>query len=108
MSFSPQLSTTFTNTKLRTPNNICDLSGMCSVCSDKCTGLCEIGLSAIRGSEVAYPYNTNTQQFASEKNILLIFRISTLMVGYLAQLVLQRMLSKRMFIQQIFPAKSAM
>jgi hypothetical protein len=67
MSFSPQLSTTFTNTKLRTPNNICDLSGMCSVCSDKCTGLCEIGLSAIRGSEVAYPYNTNTQQFASEK-----------------------------------------
>ncbi|MBP1640759.1 MAG: hypothetical protein H6Q17_2342 [Bacteroidetes bacterium] len=67
MSLSPTLSTTFTNTKLRTPNNICDLSGMCSVCSDKCTGLCEIGLSAIRGAEVAYPYNTNDQQFASEK-----------------------------------------
>ncbi len=67
MSLSPKLSTTFTNTKLRTPDNICDLSGMCSVCSDKCTGLCEIGLSAIRGSEAAYPYNTNTQQFASEK-----------------------------------------
>lgn len=67
MSLSPNLSTTFTNTKLRTPNNVCDLSGMCSVCSDKCTGLCEIGLSAVRGSEVAYPYNTTTQQFASEK-----------------------------------------
>ena len=67
MSLSPKLSSTFTNTKLRTPNNICDLSGMCSVCSDTCTGLCEIGLSAIRGSEVAYPYNTNSQQFASEK-----------------------------------------
>lgn len=67
MSLSPNLSTTFTNTKLRTPNNICDLSGMCSVCSDKCTGLCEIGLSAIRGTEAAYPYNTNNQQFASEK-----------------------------------------
>ncbi len=67
MSLSPKLSTTFTNTKLRTPDNLCDLSGMCSVCSDQCTGLCEIGLSAIRGTEVAYPYNTNTQQFASEK-----------------------------------------
>lgn len=67
MSYSPKLSTTFSNTKLRTPDNICDLSGMCSVCSDKCTGLCEIGMSAVRGSEAAYPYNTSTQQFASEK-----------------------------------------
>lgn len=67
MSYSPALSTTFSNTKLRTPENICDLSGMCSVCSDQCTGLCEIGLSAVRGLEVAYPYNTSTQQFASEK-----------------------------------------
>lgn len=67
MSLSPKLSSAFTNTKLRTPDNICDLSGMCSVCSDKCMGLCEIGLSAIRGFEAAYPYNTNTQQFASEK-----------------------------------------
>lgn len=67
MSLSPKLSTTFTNTKLRTPNNVCDLSGMCSVCSDNCTGLCEIGLSAIRSSEVAYPYGTTNQQFASEK-----------------------------------------
>lgn len=67
MSFSPKLSTTFSNTKLRTPDNICDLSGMCSVCSDNCNGLCEIGMSAVRGLEVAYPYNTSTQQFASEK-----------------------------------------
>lgn len=68
MSFSPNLSTTFSNTKLRTPDNTCDLSGMCSVCSDKCNGLCEIGMSAVRGFEVTYPYNTSTQQFASEKN----------------------------------------
>jgi len=67
MSFSPNLSTTFSSTKLRTPDNTCDLSGMCSVCSDKCIGLCEIGMSAVRGLEVAYPYNTATQQFASEK-----------------------------------------
>ena len=67
MSLSPNLSTTFNNTKLRTPNNISDLSGMCSVCTDTCSGLCEIGLSAVRGSEVVYPYNTANQQFASEK-----------------------------------------
>ncbi len=67
MSFSPYLSTTFTNTKLRTPDNVCDISGMCSVCSDKCTGLCEVGLSAVRGIEATYPYGTTTQQFASEK-----------------------------------------
>jgi hypothetical protein len=30
-------------------------------------GPCEIGLSAIRGVEGAYPFNTTTQQFASEK-----------------------------------------
>jgi hypothetical protein len=67
MSLSPKLSTTYTNTKLRTPDDICDLSGMCTVCSDKCVSLCEIGLSAVRSSEAAYPYNTATQQFASEK-----------------------------------------
>ena len=67
MSFSPKLASTFSNTKLRTPGNICDLSGMCSVCSDNCTGLCEIGMSAVRGWEATYPYNTATQQFASEK-----------------------------------------
>ncbi|MEA4919977.1 MAG: glutamate synthase-related protein [Clostridiaceae bacterium] len=68
MSYSPRLSTTFNETKLRTEHNICELSGMCSVCSDKCTGMCEVGLSAVRGLEAAYPINTATQQFASEKN----------------------------------------
>ena len=40
---------------------------MCSVCSDKCPGLCEIGLSAVRGIEAAYPFGTANNQFASEK-----------------------------------------
>jgi hypothetical protein len=40
---------------------------MCSVCSNYCSGSCEIGLSAIRGSEITYPLNTSSQQFASEK-----------------------------------------
>lgn len=68
MSYSSKLSTTFNETKLRTENKICELSGMCSTCTEKCTGLCEIGLSAVRGFEAAYPTNTTTQQFASEKN----------------------------------------
>lgn len=68
MSYSPELSTTFNETRMRTEHNICELSGMCSTCSDSCTGLCEIGLSAVRGFEAAYPFNTTTQQFASEKN----------------------------------------
>lgn len=68
MSYSPNLSTTFNNTKLRTTDHTCTTSGMCSTCSDKCTGLCEIGLSAVRGNEATYPINTANQQFASEKN----------------------------------------
>lgn len=67
MSHGPKLSSLFNNTKLRTPNDISDLSGMCSVCSDKCPGLCEIGLSAVRGIEAAYPFGTANNQFASEK-----------------------------------------
>ncbi len=67
MSLSPKLSTTFNDTKLRTPGDVCDISGMCSVCSDQCTGLCEIGLSAVRGKEVVFPYKTTSNQFASEK-----------------------------------------
>ena len=37
------------------------------MCSDKCPGLCEIGLSAVRGIEAAYPFGTANNQFASEK-----------------------------------------
>ena len=68
MSYSKELSSTFTNTKLRTPDHICNVSGMCATCSNECNGLCEIGLSAVRGGEATYPYNTSSQQFASEKN----------------------------------------
>lgn len=47
MSYSKELSTTFANTKLRTPNNIYYVSGMCATCSNECNGMCEIGLSAV-------------------------------------------------------------
>jgi len=40
---------------------------MCSVCTPECSKLCEVGLSAIRGAEAAYPTDIDKRQFASEK-----------------------------------------
>jgi hypothetical protein len=68
MTYSPKLSSTVTKTTLRTPENTSPFSGMCSVCSSNCTGTCEIGLSALRGREAIYPYQTDKHQFASEKD----------------------------------------
>jgi glutamate synthase-like protein len=58
---------------MRTPEHISDYSGMCAVCTANCVGSCEIGLSAIRGSEAIYPYETDKNQFASEKDYPLDF-----------------------------------
>jgi hypothetical protein len=46
---------------------------MCSVCTANCIGSCEIGLSALRGSEAIYPFETDVNQFASEKEYPLDF-----------------------------------
>lgn len=73
MTYSKELASTITNTKMRTPDNLSPFSGMCSVCTDLCTGTCEIGLSAIRGSEAIYPFKTDINQFASEKDYPLDF-----------------------------------
>ncbi len=73
MSYSPSLGSSLTNTKMRTPEHISDFSGMCSVCTASCIGTCEIGLSAVRGSEAIYPFETDKNQFASEKSYPLDF-----------------------------------
>jgi hypothetical protein len=73
MSYSPTLGSTLTHTKVRTPENVSEFSGMCSVCTSNCIGTCEIGLSAVRGSEAIYPFETDINQFASEKNYPLDF-----------------------------------
>lgn len=73
MSYSKELGSKMTNTKLRSPDDISDLSGMCSVCTDLCFGSCEIGLSALRGEESIYLYKTDEKQFASEKSYPLDF-----------------------------------
>lgn len=67
MTYSAPLGSTISNTRMRTPNNLSVFSGMCSVCTANCTGPCEIGLSAVRGSEAIFPYATDQNQFASEK-----------------------------------------
>lgn len=73
MTYSASLGSTISNTRMRTPNNLSMFSGMCSVCSSHCDGTCEIGLSAVRGSEAIYPYETDLNQFASEKKYPLDF-----------------------------------
>lgn len=73
MTYSPSLGSSITNTKMRTPDHLSPFSGMCAVCASNCSGLCEIGLSAVRGSEAIYPFMTNINQFASEKDYPLDF-----------------------------------
>lgn len=73
MSYSPSLGSSITNTKMRDSEHLSKFSGMCAVCTANCTGTCEIGLSAVRGPEAIYPYKTDINQFASEKNYPLDF-----------------------------------
>jgi len=73
MHFSPNLGSPITNTHLRSPGHVADVSGMCAVCTADCVGPCEIGLSAIRGSEAILPFSADKNQFASEKRYPLDF-----------------------------------
>jgi len=73
MSYSSVLGTTVTNTHLRSPAHVTDVSGMCAVCTADCTGPCEIGLSAVRGAEALLPFAADKNQFASEKRYPLDF-----------------------------------
>jgi hypothetical protein len=55
-------------TKRRTPKDYSPFSGICSVCTNNCQGTCEIGRSAIRGSELLHPSEKSSSQTASEKD----------------------------------------
>lgn len=68
MSFSKYNASTVNKTKRRTPKEFSPFSGICSVCTNDCPGTCEIGRSAIRGSELLYPTERTTSQTASEKD----------------------------------------
>ena len=68
MSYTRINATAATLTKNRTGNDISPFSGMCVTCIEGCPGLCEIGQSALRGSEVIYPQPFGTITAASQKN----------------------------------------
>lgn len=62
-----RIATEATGTRMRSEQNISELSGMCATCNGNCIGFCEIGLSAMRGAEALYPIAPDTNQYASEK-----------------------------------------
>lgn len=68
MSYSPNLESSFNDTRMRS-SRVTPGSGMCSFCTADCTGTCEIGLSAVLGAAAVYPTNTGNNQVASEKNM---------------------------------------
>ncbi|OQY40811.1 MAG: FMN-binding glutamate synthase family protein [Fusobacteriia bacterium 4572_74] len=67
MAYSPSLSSAFNNTKNRS-DKLSPQSGMCSLCTEDCTGTCELGLAAVLGAQTVYPTTTGTNQVASEKD----------------------------------------
>lgn len=60
--------TVATQTKSRTPQSLSPFSGMCTVCIEGCTGLCEVGKSSFRGREVIYPQPFGRMTTAAEKD----------------------------------------
>ncbi len=68
MSFTKVNRSAATLTKNRTDESISPISGMCVTCVDGCVGMCEIGKSAYRGSEVIYPQPFGIITTASEKD----------------------------------------
>ncbi len=67
MSYTKLNRSAATLTKNRTEGSISPFSGMCVTCVDGCIGMCEIGKSAYRGSEVLYPQPFGIITAASEK-----------------------------------------
>ena len=67
MSYSPKLSSGFTFAKNRSAF-ISPQSGMCSFCTQDCTGTCELAQAAVLGAQTVYPTTTGNNQIASEKD----------------------------------------
>jgi glutamate synthase domain-containing protein 2 len=68
MSYTKLNRSAATLTKNRTEGSISPFSGMCVTCVDGCIGMCEIGKSAYRGTEVLYPQPFGLITAASEKD----------------------------------------
>ena len=57
-----------TLTKNRTEDSVSPFSGMCTTCIDGCSGMCVIGKSAYRGTEMIYPQPFGIITTASQKD----------------------------------------
>jgi len=68
MTFTHLNSSAATLTKNRTEDAVSPISGMCTTCVDGCVGMCEIGKSAYRGSEMIYPQPFGIITTASQKD----------------------------------------
>lgn len=67
MTYSAPLGSPSTHTRLRSPGHTSPASGMCAACTADCLGPCEVGLSALRGTEALLPFAADVNQFASQK-----------------------------------------
>ncbi len=67
MSYSPKLSSGFTFARNRSAF-ISPQSGMCSFCTEDCSGTCELAQAAVLGAQTVYPTTTGNNQIASEKD----------------------------------------
>lgn len=68
MSLTRLNATAATLTKNRTEGSVTPISGMCVTCIDGCIGMCEVGKSAIRGTEVIYPQPFGVITTAAQKD----------------------------------------
>ncbi|MEW5819276.1 MAG: FMN-binding glutamate synthase family protein [Cyanobacteriota bacterium] len=68
MTYSKFNASAATLTRNRTKEDVSPFSGLCATCIEGCPGLCEVGLSAIRGAEVIYPQPFGSITAASQKN----------------------------------------
>ena len=68
MSYSRLNASAATGTKNFYGNDYSPFSGMCVTCIEGCLGLCEVGKSAFRGTEVIYPQPFGEITAASQKD----------------------------------------
>ncbi len=68
MAYSKVNASVATLTSNRTPKDVSPFSGMCATCIEGCLGLCEVGKSAFRATEVIYPQPFGPITAASQKD----------------------------------------
>ncbi|MBT9171261.1 MAG: hypothetical protein DDT18_01633 [Actinobacteria bacterium] len=68
MSFSKINASAATLTRNRTAHDVCPISGLCVTCEEGCVGLCEVGKSAYRGTEMIYPQPYGTITASAQKD----------------------------------------